>query len=118
MTYKFEKGPNGQAKSVKRGEAFARVNPRNSTLALSSAVRNFIFPNTHVRIDIDVGNECLVLTPTNDENAYAFYYGKGGSQICFARLSQHISFPIGERIPVRFICGQVIIPGKLVRNDL
>ena len=114
MTFDFVKGENGIAKAPRRRAPFVRVHHSQPYLYLNAEVRNAILPHKYVHIALD--GSAMVLSPSDDPTDYAaFVNPRGGVQLTYARLSEYIKFPRGERTPAEIMGdGTIRVIGKRV----
>lgn len=115
MTFDFVKGENGIAKAPHRRAPFVRVHHSQPYLYLNIEVRNAILPHKYVHIVLD--GSTMVLSPSDSPTDYAAFVNArgGGVQLAYARLSEYIEFPRGERIPAEITDdGTIRIIGKRV----
>ena len=115
MTFDFVKGENGIAKAPRRRAPFARVHHSQPYLYLNAEVRNAILPHKYVHIKLD--GSTMVLSPSDNWTDYAAFVNPrgGGVRLAYARLSDYIEFPRGERIPVEIMGdGTIRIIGRTV----
>ena len=115
MTFDFVKGENGIAKAPRRRAPFVRVHRSQPYLYLNAEVRNAILPHKYVHIELD--GSTMVLSPSDNPTDYAAFVNPrgGGARLAYARLSDYIEFPRGDRIPVEITGdGTILVNGKRV----